>query len=98
MGITPFFAAASNLRGELQVNRVAPSTRMCVDLHPGGIGNLISKSTHQCDAIFRALETFGVLHGNSQRIGRNRKLNCRTERQPRSAASDGVPFGELSVT
>ena len=43
MGIALFFASASNLRGELKVDRVVPSTRTCVHLHPGGIGNLISK-------------------------------------------------------
>ncbi len=43
MGIALFFAAASNLCGELTVDRVVPGTRTCVRLHPDGIGNFISK-------------------------------------------------------
>ena len=50
MGIALFFAAASNLRGELKVDLVVPSTRTCVHLHPGCIGNLV--------AIFQAPATF----------------------------------------
>jgi hypothetical protein len=48
MGIAIFFAAASNLRGELDL--VVPSTRTCVHLHPGCIGHLV--------AILQAPETF----------------------------------------
>jgi hypothetical protein len=43
MGIALFFATAtSNLPGELKVDRAGPSTRTCVHLHPGWIGNFIS--------------------------------------------------------
>jgi hypothetical protein len=40
MGIALFFAAASNLSGELKVDRVVAGTRTCVRAQPG---NLIFK-------------------------------------------------------
>jgi hypothetical protein len=56
MGIALFFAAASNLRGELKVDLVVPSTRTCVHLHPVCIGSLA--------AIFQAPKRC-FEHGNS---------------------------------
>lgn len=87
MGIAFFFAAASNLRGKLKVDRVVPSARTYVHLHPGCISNIISniriKRRH-----FAEPRKLLCRRGNSLRIVRNRRLHCSTERQrpPRGAA------------
>jgi hypothetical protein len=66
MGIALFFAAASNLHGELKVDLVVPSTRTCVHLHPGCIGNLI--------AVFQESETF--VFGKETRCGSEGAEDC----------------------
>jgi hypothetical protein len=70
MGIALFFAAASNLRAGLKVDLVVPSTRTCVHLHPGCIGNPV--------AIFQAPEAFCFGHGNSYGAGTGLMVRCET--------------------
>ena len=76
MGIALFFAAASNLRGELKVDRAVPGARTCVHSHPDGIGNLISKIPINTTPFSVPPKRFVFGTGNPLRVGRCQRLHC----------------------